>query len=123
MLGQFNLSSVKPVSMPMEPGAKFLKDQCPTTPMQIAKMHGVPYAKGIRSVLWPVMILHPDCTFTISMLAQFIQNPGKVHWEALKGVIVYMGSMKDLWLTFGGGPLAKPIVKGFCHADWMGQPH
>ena len=37
----------------------------------------------------------------VSLLSQFIQNPGLAHWEALKQVIVYLGSTKDLWLTFG----------------------
>lgn len=99
------------------------KDQCPTTLTQIAKMCGVPYAEGIRSVLWPVIISHPICAFAISILAQFIQNPGKVHWEVLKQVIAYLGIMKHLWLMFGDGSLTKPIMKGFCNVDWAGQPH
>ena len=123
MLDRFNLSSAKPVSTPMDLGAKFLKEQCPLTPRQVAKMQGILYAEGIGSVLWPMIILRLDCTFAVSMLAQFMQNPAKIHWEALKRVTVYLGSTKALWLTFGGGPLAKPIMKGYCDADWAGQPH
>ena len=63
---------------------------------------GVPYAEAIGSVLWPVMILRPDCAFAVSTLAQFVQNPGEVHWEAIKRVMVYLGITKSLWLTFGG---------------------
>ena len=123
MLDRFNLSSAKPISTPMDPGAKFSKEQCPSTPTQVAKMQGIPYAEGIGSILWPVMISRPDCAFVVSMLAQFVQNPAKIHWEALKHVMVYLGSTKALWLTFGGGPLTKPIVKGYCDANWAGQPH
>ena len=57
----------------------------------------------------------------MSTLLQFIQNPGPAHWEALKHVIVFLGTTKDLWLTFGGR--SKPAVEGFCDADWGGQKH
>ena len=56
MLERFNLTSAKPISTPMDPGAKFSKNQCPVSPMQVAKVWGVPYAEAIGSVLWPVMI-------------------------------------------------------------------
>jgi hypothetical protein len=82
-------------------------------------MCGVPYAEAIGCVLWPVMITQPDCTFAIGILSQFIQNPGNVHWEALKRVMVYLGSTKDLWLTFGGR--GKTLVEGFCDADYANQ--
>ena len=88
MLERFNLTSAKPISMPMDPGAKFSKNQCPVSPMQVAKMRGVPYAEAIGSVLWPVMISRPDCVFAVSTLAQFVQNPAKIHWEAIKRVMV-----------------------------------
>ena len=57
----------------------------------------------------------------MSILLQFIQNPGPAHWEALKHVIVFLGSTKDLWLTFSGW--SKPAAEGFCDADWGGQKH
>ena len=75
MLEKFALTSAKPVSTPMDPGTKFLNEQCPSTPTQLAKMCGVPYAEAIGSVLWPVMISRPDCAFAVSTLAQFVQNP------------------------------------------------
>jgi hypothetical protein len=50
-----------------------------------------------------------------------MQNPGPVHWEAVKRVIIYLGHMKDLWLTFGGkGPT---LLEGYLDADWASQPH
>ena len=57
----------------------------------------------------------------MSILLQFIQNPEPTHWEALKRVIVFLGSTKDLWLTFSGW--SKSAVEGFCDVDWGGQKH
>ena len=82
-------------------------------------MSGVPYAEAIGCVLWPVMITRPDCALVIGILSQFIQNPGNAHWEALTRVMVYLGSMKDLWLTFGGR--SQKLVEGFCDSDDANQ--
>ena len=57
MLEKLSLTSAKPISMPMDSGTKFLNEQCPSTLMQLVKMHGVPYTEAIGSMLWPVMIL------------------------------------------------------------------
>ena len=70
-------------------------------------------------VLWPVMITRPDCAFAIGILSQCIQNPRNAHWEALKRVMVYLGSTKDLWLTFGGR--SQKLIEGFCDSDYANQ--
>lgn len=116
---KFRLTGAKPVSTPMEPGAHFTVDQCPSTLNQSARMCGVPYSKAIRSVLWPVVVSHPDTAYTVGVLSQFIQNPGLAHWEGLKWVISYLGTTKNLWLTFGGQK--ETLLEGFCDADWAGQ--
>ena len=68
-----------------------------------------------------VVVSHPDMAYAVGNLSQFIQNPGPVHWEALKRVISYLGSMKNYWLTFGGNE--KGTIQGFFDADWASQQH
>ena len=123
MLEKLSLTSAKPISMPMDSGTKFLNEQCPSTLTQLVKMHGVPYTEAIGSVLCPVMILRLDCAFAVLTLVQFVQNPMQAHWEAVKRVMVYLGTTHVLWLTFGGKQTAKLIARGYCDADWVGQPH
>ena len=67
-------------------------------------MRGIPYTEAIGSVLWPVVISRLDAAFAVSTLSQFIQNPRPAHWEALKHVIVFLGSTKDLCLHLAGDP-------------------
>jgi hypothetical protein len=121
MVERFRLTNAKPVATPMESAAQFSKDQSPSTPTQEMRMRGIPYAEAIGSVLWPVIISRPDAAFAVGILSQFIQNPGPAHWEGVKRLITYLGSTKDLWLTFGGK--GKNILEGFCDADWAGQKH
>ena len=105
----------------MEPGSMFSKEQGPMSITKAMRMRGVPYAKAIGSILWLAIISRPDVAYAVGVLVQFIQNPGNVHWEALKRIIVYLQSTKDVWLTFGG--CSSTTVQGFCDADWGTSPH
>ena len=121
MVNKFRLTNSAPVATPMVTGATFLTADSPSTPTQVVRMHGIPYVEAISSVLWPVIVSQPDAAFAVSTLSQFIQNPGPAHWEALKRMIVFLGSMKDLWLTFGRR--SKPAAEDFCDVGWGGQKH
>ena len=121
MVDKFYLTNAKKVTTPMDPNVYYSIDQSPSTANQLARMKGVPYSEAIGSVLWPVVVSRPDAAYAIGILAQFIQNPGLAHWEALKRLITYLGSTKDLWLTFGGR--AKTLVEGFCDTDWATNKH
>ena len=46
-------------------------------------------------------------------------KPRQAHWEALKQVITYLNTTKDLWLTFGGK--SEVLTEGFSNADWAEQ--
>ena len=101
--------------MPMELGVPFSMDQCLSSANQVARMHGVPYIQAIGSVLWPVVVSRPDAVYAVGVMSQFMQNPGPAHWEGLKRIINYLGSMKDLWLTFRG--CKETMIECFCDVD------
>ena len=73
-----------------------------------------------RSILWPVVVSRLDAAYAVGILSQFMQNPGQAHWEALKQVMRYLGSTKNLWLTFGGKTGGELL--GYCDTDWASQP-
>ena len=102
MVERFGMAQAKPVSMPMEPGVQFSVDRCLLSANQVARMCGVLYIQAIGSVLWPVVVSWPIVAYAVGVMSQFMQNPGPAHWEGLKRIINYLGSMKDLWLTFRG---------------------
>ena len=121
MVNKFRLTNSTPVATPMVTGTTFLTANSPSTPTQVAHMCRIPYTEVIGSILWPVVVSQPDAAFAVSILLQFIQNPGPAHWEAFKHVIIFLGFMKDLWLMFGRQ--SKPAAEGFCNVDWGGQKH
>jgi hypothetical protein len=119
MANKFGVQDAKPVNLPALPGQILDKEQSPTTPSQQLLMRGIPYAEAIGHVLWPAMVSRPDVVFQVGILLQFVQNPGKAHWEALKRVVTYLNTTRDLWLTVGGDGEPEPIV--YTDADWASQ--
>jgi hypothetical protein len=75
---------------PMDPSIRLSKDQCPKTPEDVADMYKVPYREAVGSLNSCAVATRPDIAFSISLLAQFMENPGRVHWEAVKRVFRYL---------------------------------
>jgi hypothetical protein len=120
MADKFGQTNAKPIYLPMLPGEVFSRDQSPVTPSQHFAMRNVPYAEGIGHVLWPVMVTRPNTLCAVGILAQFVQNPGMAHWNALMRVIAYLNTTKDYWLTFRHGTTQ---LEGYSDADWASQTH
>ena len=55
-----------------------------------------------------------DITYAVTALSQYLQNPGRAHWEQAKRVICYLKGTCDYELKYGpsGG------VEGFTDANW-----
>ena len=68
MVERFNLTNAKPVLTPMVTGMQFSIGQGLSTPNKAARMCGVPYAKAIGSVLWPVIVSRPDAAHAVGIL-------------------------------------------------------
>ena len=120
ILARFNLMDAKPLSIPMDPNISFSKDDCPTTPDEVARMRRVPYCEAIGSLMYASVGTRPDISFAVSTLSQFLDNPGQAHWEAVKRVFRYLLGTKDWGLTYGGG---KEGLEGFTDADGASQEH
>ena len=63
---------------------------------------------------------HPDISFAVSMLSQFLDNPGSAHWEAIKRVFCYLSGTNEWGLTYRGG---KEGLEGFMDADGASQEY
>jgi hypothetical protein len=62
----------------------------------------------------------PDIAFPVTILSQFMGNPGRIHWEAVKDVIRYLKGTADLTLMLGGSANG---LEAYVDADWASQPH
>src|ERR1700678_2230730 len=84
-------------------------------------MRNVPYREAIGALNWVAVGTRPDIAFVVGQLAQFMESPGKVHWEAVKRVLRYLKGTKDLKLTYGKS--GNQGLEAFIDADGATQEH
>ena len=101
ILNRFALADAKPYSSPMIPGLVYTKSDSPSNPEEAAQMKNTPYREAIGSLMYIAVTTRPDIAFAVSALSQFLSNPGKAHWEAVKQVFQYLSGTKTLQLTYG----------------------
>jgi hypothetical protein len=83
-------------------------------------MKKVPYREAIGSLMYAAVATRPDISFAVSALLQFLENPGQLHWEAVKRILRYLFGTKDHALTYGN---ERHELLGFTDADGALQEH
>ena len=66
----------------------------------------------------------PDLTVSVSMLGQFMANPGSKHWEAGKKVVRYLKGTSGSALCFErtGDIDVGNMITAFSDSDWAKDP-
>ena len=83
-------------------------------------MKNVPYREAVGSLMYATMGTCPDIAFATSTVAQFSDNPGWTHWEAVKRIFWYLLGTKRLELIYGG---EERGLVGYVDADGASQEH
>jgi len=63
----------------------------------------------------------PNIAFAVLFLSQFIQNPRRLHWEAIKRVFCYLKGTWDYVLRISRN--SQHGLQGYCNTDWASQQH
>ena len=84
---RFNLTSASPLGTSLDPSSQLSKDQSPSTTSHWEEMQKVPYREAIGSLMYAAIGTRPDITYAVTALSQYLQNPGRAHWEQAKRVI------------------------------------
>ena len=83
-------------------------------------MSKIPYRKAIRSLMWAAVATRPYIAFVVSLLSQFLENPGEIHWKAVKRVMRYLNGTKNYKLTLVRN---HDSLFGYADANWTSQDH
>ncbi|GJW45954.1 retrotransposon protein, putative, ty1-copia subclass [Tanacetum coccineum] len=71
--------------------------------------------KAIGLIMYAIRCTRPDVAFAQNLCSRFQQNPGEIHWTAVKAILMYLRNTKDMILVYGAKPEAK--LKVSCYAD------
>lgn len=118
ILSRFNMQDAKPVSTPLGVHFRLSKEQSPQTAEEHAHMAKVPYASAIGSLMYAMVCTRPDIAQAVGAASRYINNPGKVHWEAVKWILRYLRGTAEKALCFKSG---DTTLTGYVDADLEGN--
>jgi hypothetical protein len=124
MIQKYGMQDCKSVTTPMDPGLVLSKAQCPEQNSdEWLEMQGKPYKNIVGSLMYAMVVTHPDICYAVGALARFSANLGKVHWVAAKCVLHYLWGTKDLALTFSPVKHHDNVLVffGYSNSNWSGD--
>jgi hypothetical protein len=113
-----NMESCKIATTPANPSLKLSKSMCPTSIDDIEYMKKVPYRQLVGALLYLVSGTRPDLAFSVSQVCRYMQNPGNLHWVAVKQIIRYLQGTKTSGIILGG---EWKDPHGYVDSDWAGE--
>ncbi|RVW93117.1 Retrovirus-related Pol polyprotein from transposon RE2 [Vitis vinifera] len=64
-------------------------------------------------------ITHPDISYAVNQLCQYMHQPRTPHWQAMKRVLRYLKGSVNHGLFYTPSPLQ---LHTYCDSDWAGNP-
>ncbi|GJR22818.1 retrotransposon protein, putative, ty1-copia subclass [Tanacetum coccineum] len=117
ILKRYKMDNSKRGHIPMQERLDLNKTQGASTPKEVKRMQNVPYASAVGSIMYAVRCTRPDVAFAQNITSRFQQNPGELHWTAVKNILKYLRNTKDMFLVYGGNPEAELRVDCYCNAE------
>ena len=105
----------KALSIPLPPYVKLYKNDCPMSKEGKAKMENFSYPFTIGSLMYAMICTRPDIAYAVGVVSRYMSNPGKKHWEAVKGIMRYLKGTKGMHICFGS---KEACVDGYTDADY-----
>ncbi|GKC27539.1 retrotransposon protein, putative, ty1-copia subclass [Tanacetum coccineum] len=115
ILKRFHMENSKRGNIPMQDKPELCKSQGASTPAEVQRMKRVSYALAVGSIMYAVRCTLPDVAFTQNITSRFQQNPGDLHWTAVKNILKYLRNTKDMFLVYGGD--IKRELRVSCYTD------
>lgn len=117
MLLEYGMEDCRTISTPMIPNTHLV----PATQAEMVEFtnSGENYRRAVGLLNYLVLCTRPDLALVASQLAQFLENPGSLHWAAFKRVLRYLRHTRGKGITLGGGPLT---LEAYSDSDYAGCP-
>ena len=122
MLDTYGFADCSPVQTPMVPNTHLSASDCPTTADERKYMEQFPYINAVGALMYLATSTRPDIAYTVSKLACFNSNPGKVHWTAVKQLFRYLKGTMDLKLGYGPDSSRPELFSVYSDADFGMDP-
>ncbi|GJS65298.1 retrotransposon protein, putative, ty1-copia subclass [Tanacetum coccineum] len=118
ILKRFRMDTSKHRTILMQPNVDLSNTQGPSTPAEVKRMKGIPYASAVGSIMYVVRCTRPDIAFSQNLMSRYQQNTGESHWTTVKNILKYLRNTKDMFLVYGGDSTTELGVTCYTDASW-----
>ena len=59
-----------------------------------------------------------DIVFVVGVVSKYMSNPGKKHWEVVKGIMRYLKATKSMCICYGSQELS---ARGYIDSNYVGD--
>ena len=86
----------KAISTPLHPYVKLSAKDSLKFDVEKAKMAKVPYASCVGTLMYAMIATHPNIAFAMGVVSRYMSDPGKNHWEIVKGILRFLSGTRDV---------------------------
>ena len=73
---------------------------------------------SVVGALQYLTLTHPDISYSVNKVCQYLHSPTTVHWTAVKRIVRYLKFSGELGLKIVKSP--SMLVSAYSDADWAG---
>ena len=84
------MSKAKVVSSPLASHFKLSSTHNPSIDKEKEDMRRVSHASTVGSLMYAMVCTRPDIAYAVGVVSRFLSNPGKLHWEAVKWIMIFV---------------------------------
>ncbi|XP_059073639.1 secreted RxLR effector protein 161-like [Cryptomeria japonica] len=124
VLERFNMTDCRQLVNLVLQEMKLFVEDCPKSPIEMEETIKVPFASVVGSLMYAFIYTRPDIAQVMGVLSRFMDNPGWVHWDAVKRVFRYLWGTFEYSLCFHGNhtrPRHSLSISGYVDSDWAGD--
>ncbi|KAG8493315.1 hypothetical protein CXB51_010698 [Gossypium anomalum] len=114
VLQRFSMDKAKAVNTPFAIHFRVSVKHSPSTEKEKEEMQKIPYSSAVGSLIYAMVCTRPDLAYVIGTVSQFLSNPGREHWNAVKWIMRYLRGTSNMKLCFGN---EKPVLVGYTDSD------
>jgi hypothetical protein len=116
LIARFKLGEAKPINLPVVDRNTLIKG-VENEPLADQAL----YQSAIGGLLWCAKGTRPDIAYVVGQLSQHCSTPTIRHWNAVVRVLRYLIGTQGYCLEYGNIGQGKPILQGYCDADYAGD--
>ena len=116
MMKQFGMEDSKPLGTPQDVSQKLTKQE--EGKEMTRDMQDIPYRNAVGALIYAAVATRLDIANAVGNVSKYLENPSRIHWEAVKRIFRYLNGTKDYGLLYSKGEMK---LKGYSDSDYAGD--